>query len=233
MEEQKANLIVCNPPYVRHHHLTKEQKLRLKKDTAIRTHVALNGLAGLYCYFLLLSDAWLANGGLAVWLVPAEFMDVNYGSGVKEYLCRHVLLQRIHRFDPVHVQFDDALVSSAVIVFEKVPHRDREVEFTFGGTLRRPMLRQLVPLRVLKSTAKWTAFPENSPTTNHQLWDIRPRPSKSMGQCWQIYSTSNAAWQPGPMIFLSWNVQRLSQLACRKNFWCPFFPALAILKPTL
>ena len=76
----------------------------------------------------------MANGGLAGWLLPSEFMDVNYGVCVKRYLLDKVMLRHIHRFDPNEVQFGDALVSSALVWFskEKTP-RDHAVRFTYGG----------------------------------------------------------------------------------------------------
>jgi adenine-specific DNA-methyltransferase len=72
----KANLLLCNPPYVRHHHLTKTEKLRLRSLLGQDLGHTVSGLAGLYCYFLLLSHNWLADGGIAGWLIPSEFMDV-------------------------------------------------------------------------------------------------------------------------------------------------------------
>jgi len=120
-EVDKANLIVCNPPYVRHHHLGIEVKQRLRRASADASSVCLNGLAGLYCHFVCLTHAWMARNALAIWLIPSEFMAVNYGKPLKEYLRDRVTLLRIHRFDPDNVQFDDALVSSAVVCFRNTP----------------------------------------------------------------------------------------------------------------
>ncbi len=94
------NLVLANPPYVRHHHLPPEEKDRLKAVVSDRLGIAISGLAGLYAHFLLLGDAWLADGGLAIWLIPSEFMDVNYGSVLKSYLTRRVTLRHIHRYCP-------------------------------------------------------------------------------------------------------------------------------------
>ena len=120
-QEPKAvyNVVLTNPPYVRHHHLAAEEKRRLRELAENTTGLRLSGLAGLYCYFLLIAHAWLAENGLAVWLIPSEFMDVNYGDEVKRYLTERVCLLQIHRFCPSDVQFDDALVSSAIVIFEK------------------------------------------------------------------------------------------------------------------
>src|SRR6267142_1038615 len=64
LENERANLIICNPPYVRHHHLSNNDKNRL--NVAVRQSLGINlsGLSGLYCYFMCLSHSWLAEGGL-------------------------------------------------------------------------------------------------------------------------------------------------------------------------
>jgi hypothetical protein len=156
------NLILTNPPYVRHHHLTAEEKKRLGELAESATGLRLSGLAGLYCYFLLIAHAWLAEDGLAAWLVPSEFMDVNYGDEVKRYLTQRVSLLQIHRFRPSDVQFDDALVSSAVVIFEKrKPKPGHDVGFSFGGTLTEPAKMERVKIDELRAVRKWTPLTRN------------------------------------------------------------------------
>ncbi|HNQ24370.1 MAG TPA: N-6 DNA methylase [Phycisphaerae bacterium] len=157
------NLILANPPYVRHHHLTREDKERLQALAHHLTGVQVNGLAGLYVYFLLLTTAWMEEGGWAAWLVPSEFMDVNYGAALKRFLTDCVTLVRVHRFDAEDVQFGDALVSSVVLVLHKAaPPRGHTVEFTFGGTMARPHAREGVALDRLRDARKWTVYPEHA-----------------------------------------------------------------------
>ena len=156
-DEDKANLLVCNPPYVRHHHFSLTTKEHLQRLVGKNIGLRLNGLAGLYCYFMLHAHNWLANGGLACWLVPSEFMDVNYGREVKRYLRERVTLLRIHRFDVRDVQFDDALVSSVVVWFKQsLPQKHDSVAFTFGGSLSPPTNSTLIPLSELKPDFKWS-----------------------------------------------------------------------------
>lgn len=153
------NLVICNPPYVRHHHMDREVKGRLLTATAASCGVQMAGLAGLYCYFLGLSHAWMQPDGVAGWLIPSEFMDVNYGASVKRYLLNHVELVRIHRFDPNDLQFGDALVSSAIVWFRKrKPARDHRVEFSYGGTLAKPHLTRMIPASTLQGASKWTGI---------------------------------------------------------------------------
>jgi hypothetical protein len=163
------NLILANPPYVRHHHLAPEEKLRLRELTRRLTGFDINGLAGLYVYFLMLATAWMQDGGYAAWLVPSEFMDVNYGAALKHFLADRVTLIRVHRFDPMDMQFGDAFVSSVVLFFRKAPPPPHHAaEFTFGGTLEQPVAAERVPLGRLSDTRKWTRFPSH-PTNDRLL----------------------------------------------------------------
>ena len=161
-EDARCNLILCNPPYVRHHHLPTADKKRLQVQAQSATNIALNGLSGLYVYFLFLAHAWLQPGGLAGWLIPSEFMDVNYGKAVRHYLTSEVTLLGIHRFEPEDVQFEDALVSSAVVWFRKQPPiSTHQVPFSLGGSLAQPHYQQVIWVTDLKAETKWTRFPRN------------------------------------------------------------------------
>ena len=160
-EKDKANFLICNPPYSRHHHLSSDEKIRLQTLANRMTGIKASQLSGLYCYFMLISHSWLADNGLACWLVPSEFMDVNYGQQLKKYLTTHVTLLRIHRFSPKELQFGDALVSSSIIWFQKSkPSTNSEVEFTYGGTIREPKKHCVLSINSLRNTRKW-----NHPST--------------------------------------------------------------------
>jgi predicted RNA methylase len=170
------NLVLTNPPYVRHHHLPAADKGRLKAQLARSLHLDISGLAGLYCYFLLLCHDWMEEQGLAVWLIPSEFMDLNYGVTLRRYLTEHVTLLHIHRFCPTDVQFTDALVSSAVVVFRKsAPPAGHAARFSFAGPIERPQTEAQVPLENLRRSRKWTQFPATttvSDTGEPTLGDI-------------------------------------------------------------
>jgi predicted RNA methylase len=75
-----ANLLITNPPYVRHHHIPKEQKQHVVQLSRRVSGIQPSGLAGLYIHFMLIAQRWLAPGAVSAWLIPSEFMDVNYGT---------------------------------------------------------------------------------------------------------------------------------------------------------
>ena len=159
--EARFDLVLTNPPYVRHHHLTQQDKARLKTRVAEEHALDVSGLAGLYVYFLLLAHNWMTDSGLAIWLIPSEFMDVNYGSVIKRYLTDRVELVQIHRFCPSDVQFSDALVSSAVVVLRnRKPSARHTPILSFGGYLQKPNRKERVSLDELRHAHKWTKYPQ-------------------------------------------------------------------------
>lgn len=159
-DDEKATLVICNPPYVRHHHIRSEEKQRLHGIVSTRHGLSLSGLSGLYCYFLCLSKDWMAEGAHAAWLIPSEFMDVNYGRTVKHFLLNNVSLLHVHRFLPSDVQFGDALVSSAIIWFKnEKPSDAQDVKFSLGGSLSRPAIERNYTLEHLRHESKWTSLP--------------------------------------------------------------------------
>ena len=153
------NLLISNPPYVRHHFINKEQKAKLGKDVKKETNLSISGLAGLYCYFILLAHKWLKPGAISGWLIPSEFMDVNYGKTIKDYLLNKVHLLKNHRYVPENSKFKDALVSSCVVWFKnEIVNADYTVELSYGGTHEKPSSTILVTKKQLQSESKWTSI---------------------------------------------------------------------------
>ena len=152
----RCDLLIANPPYVRHHHLG-EARAWLPDASSKVAGVKVSGLSGLYVHFLLLAHRVLAPNAVSAWLIPSEFLDVNYGRSVKEYLQRRVQLLQVHRFDPADLQFEDALVTSTVVIFRNTPPSDQwKARFTYGGTTCAPASETYVDVSSLSTKAKWS-----------------------------------------------------------------------------
>lgn len=150
-------LIFANPPYVRYQHLEPHYGQKLRQRASVNMGMQINGQSGLYVYFLLLSHAWMAENAIAAWLVPSEFMDTKYGVAIRQYLTQKVELIRIHRFNPSDVQFENALVSSAVVVFRnRLPVKRNTALFTTGGSMKTPEKFEQIPVEELQQENKWT-----------------------------------------------------------------------------
>lgn len=154
---KKFDLIVTNPPYVRHHLINHKKKKHLIDLVKKTTGIQVSGLAGLYVYFVLLSINWLQDEGISAWLIPSEFMDVNYGDALREFLSTKVELLRIHKYDPKVTQFEDALVSSSVVVFRnRQPLEHHKPNLSFGGSIEKPSILISPTVGELKAENKWS-----------------------------------------------------------------------------
>lgn len=153
----RFSLLCTNPPYVRHHHLSAQRKVELQSLVMQRLGLHVSGLSGLYVYFVLLADAVLAEGAIASWLLPAEFLYVNYGRVLREYFTGKVTLLSIHHFNPDDVLFDDALVSSCIVTYRKTRPSDASLcDVSYGDDYLTPQKQLTVLTAELRRLNKWT-----------------------------------------------------------------------------
>lgn len=216
----KYNFLIANPPYVRHHCISHEEKKYLCDCVKQETGIDVSGLAGLYCYFLLLSHKWLAPGAVCGWLIPSEFMDVNYGLAVKKYLLNNVHLLRIHRYNPDNSKFDDALVSSCVVWFKnEVLNDDYDIEFSYDGTHKSPLKSKTLKKTVLLSERKWTRFPEKEIRINEKN-------ITTIGD----YFTIKRGLATGDNHFFIFDREKVEKLGLDMSFFKPVLPSPRNLK---
>ena len=171
--EPTYDLSLCNPPYVRHHYLTKEYKKFLNDLITEEIGYSLSGLAGLYCYFLIHSLKWMKPGAICGWLIPSEFMDVNYGKRLKEFLVKNVTLLHIHKYSSEERKFDDALVSSCVVWLKNTaPTNNYSIKMSYNGTLSSPEYITNITSEQLLLEKKWNKFFLND-ITKHSTDSVR------------------------------------------------------------
>jgi adenine-specific DNA-methyltransferase len=109
-------LFVGNPPYVRHHHIDQKWKRWLLQTAAARGHVA-SGLAGLHVYFFLATVDHGAPGDVGTFITSAEWLDVNYGSLVRQLLLDGLGGLGVHVLDPDAAPFADVATTGVITMF--------------------------------------------------------------------------------------------------------------------
>lgn len=152
------DILVTNPPYSRHHHLSAEEKTEYGLVAERLTGRHLSQLAGLHAYFILAGTALLNDDGIASWLIPSELFSVNYGRVIRDYITHDVSIERIHFFDNDDLQFDDALVSSCVLVLRKRPTGPNATALITSGDFNKPNQTAVVPIDELVLVDKWQHF---------------------------------------------------------------------------
>jgi len=109
--------IIANPPYVKAHRLDYSEKDWLYFEERLGT--PLDRLTNLYALFLLKIWEDLAPRGRAAVILPAEFLNANFGEEIKERLLRAIRPAGIAIFAPSFNVFADALTTSAIVLLDK------------------------------------------------------------------------------------------------------------------
>lgn len=109
--------IVCNPPYI-HFQDYKYHPEFLQEFTRLYG-LELNKLSNIYALFLVKALSLLKPGGRAAFIVPSEFLNADYGIGIKEFLLATRALTHLIIFDPALQIFPGFLTTSAILLFEK------------------------------------------------------------------------------------------------------------------
>ncbi len=109
--------IIANPPYVKAQRMDyAEADWRYFEE---RFGTPLDRLTNLYALFLLKIWEDLAPHGRAAVLLPAEFLNANFGEEIKEQIVRELRPAGIAIFSPSLNVFTDALTTSAIVFLEK------------------------------------------------------------------------------------------------------------------
>lgn len=111
--------VLCNPPYVRHHHLEAGYKAEVAARLGGRAGVALSGLAGTHIYFLLRALELAAPGARVAFVTGAEWLEAGYGGAVRRWLVERGWLRAVLVAAPEAEVFPGVLSTAAVVLLEK------------------------------------------------------------------------------------------------------------------
>ena len=109
--------IIANPPYVKAHRLDYSEKDWRYFEERLGT--PLDRLTNLYALFLLKIWEDLAPGGRAAVILPAEFLNANFGEEIKDRLVRAIRPAALVVFAPSVNLFANALTTSAIVFLDK------------------------------------------------------------------------------------------------------------------
>ncbi len=150
-------LFLGNPPYVRHHGLSREAKDRYA-DQAAQWGVRATRLAGLHAHFVLHSLKLAGTDDALCFVVAAEWLDVAWGAALRALLPERLGLRSIDRIAVTAAPFRRTQTTAAVItgvIGRPAPHVALRVVGDFGE-LEALGQGHPVDARILASTAQWS-----------------------------------------------------------------------------
>lgn len=106
-------LTIGNPPYVRHHLLSIEWKKWLT-ERARALRLSSSQLAGLHAHFYLSAALSAQPGDRGAFVTASEWLDVNYGSLIRELLLDRLGGEVLTIVEPEAMPFADAATTAAI-----------------------------------------------------------------------------------------------------------------------
>lgn len=120
---QGQTLFLGNPPYVRHHDIEASWK-EWFKATSKKFGFHASALAGLHAHFFLRTRELARRGDYGSFITSAEWLDVNYGSTIREMLGNGLGGASLHLLDARSMPFGNTMTTGAITCFEVGSHHN-------------------------------------------------------------------------------------------------------------
>ena len=156
-----AALFLGNPPYVRHHAISRDWKDWFA-DAASAHGLVASKLAGLHVHFFLKTLMLAKPGDYGAFITSAEWLDVNYGDLMRKLLVDGLGGTDLHVISPAAMPFVDAATTGVITCFH-LGHDGSGIRFRSVDTLAElgalPGGREISRSR-LEVSRRWTPLLE-------------------------------------------------------------------------
>jgi len=190
----RSTLFLGNPPYVRHHVLSAADK-RWLVAAASRLGVRASRLAGLHAHFFARVAGLGRPGDTGAFVTAAEWLDVNYGSLVRELLTGPLGVSGLVVVEPSARPFENAETTAVIACFE-LGSRAARVGFrrvASLGALGALAGGATVPRARLAATSRWSTLGSRG--------SGRPAGHVELGELFRVHrgqvTGMNAVWIAG------------------------------------
>ena len=188
-------LFLGNPPYVRHHGISAEAKDWFAA-TARKYGLKASKLAGLHIHFFLRTMELARPGDLGAFITSSEWLDVGYGSVLRQLLAADLGGTALHSIDPASNPFGDTMTTSTIACFQ-VGARPKSVNVravTSLDTVKPLSVGKLIPWPTAAGTERWSSL--FRPVRRHAAG------TAELGELFRVHrgqvTGCNAIWIAGP-----------------------------------
>lgn len=117
---EKYHSIVANPPYVRHHRITKELKQKFAEMGDEILGFRLDGRAGLHIFFLLKALQLLEKNGKLAFIMPADTCEGIFANKLWEWILKRFRLEALITFTPEATPFPNVDTNAVVLLIKNI-----------------------------------------------------------------------------------------------------------------
>lgn len=111
--------IIANPPYIRHHRMTRETKQILRQIGYKHTGVSIDGRAGMHVYFLIQALGLLSDDGKLAFIMPADTCEGVFATKLWRWIGSNFCIEKVVTFDNEATPFPDIDTNAIIFLISK------------------------------------------------------------------------------------------------------------------
>lgn len=120
---EKFGAIISNPPYIRHHRLSKDLKGKLADISISILGRKIDGRAGIHVYFLLLALNNLKNNGKLAFIMPADTCEGIFAKDLWAYIASHYCIEAVVTFSQKATPFPNIDTNAVIFLITNGPKK--------------------------------------------------------------------------------------------------------------
>ncbi|HLF91251.1 MAG TPA: N-6 DNA methylase [Anaerolineales bacterium] len=117
--QNKLSAVVANPPYIRHHRISTEDKAKLKQISLQTIGKTLDGRAGLHIYFLIRALSLLEENGRLAFIMPADTCEGKFSLKLWGWISKNFTLEAVITFAPEASPFPNVDTNPIIFFIRK------------------------------------------------------------------------------------------------------------------
>ncbi|MCJ7560801.1 SAM-dependent methyltransferase [Candidatus Bathyarchaeota archaeon] len=118
-ELPRFNALLCNPPYRRHHDMSRKYKNLISERILRSTGIIAPKTSSLYLHFFIHASQFLADEGKMIFLTPSQYLNNNYGAVLREALTERLRLCALVLFDENLSVFPGVMSTACLTLLRK------------------------------------------------------------------------------------------------------------------
>ncbi len=117
--------IVANPPYIRHHRLSQEQKDQFRKISLLNIGDTLDGRAGLHIYFLIQALSLLDKSGRLAFIMPADTCEGVFSKKLWNWISKKFCIDGVITFDQKATPFPGVDTNAVIFLIRNARPQEK------------------------------------------------------------------------------------------------------------